>query len=194
MKSSVKIGIVAATVVAVLIIVVVVLLLSDREDSSNDDPAASDDTSETTVEPSPTATTPTEPPETLEPEASLTEPQDLADGGDVRVTLIESVTSQAEIPGETSGPAIRVTIEVTAGDEAVELGRVVVNAYYGDELTPAIAVSGPGVKAFVGTLEPGESFEGVQVFNIPPGERDNVTIEFGYGGSPKMLKFQGSVA
>ena len=112
----------------------------------------------------------------------------------MRIASIASVTSQAEIPGEVVGPAIQVTLEVEAGKQAVDLNRVVVNAYYGKDLTPAIPASGPGVRDFSGSIEPGKKAVGIQVFNIPKAERGEVTIEFIYGGSLKPLKFQGSVS
>ena len=143
---------------------------------------------------SPTPAVSTAPPKKLSPEASLTQPAKLSAGGDVRITSIEGVTSKAEIPGEVAGPAIRVTLKITAGSEAIDPGRVVVNAYFGDAKTPAIAASGPGVKVVSGKLKAGASANTVLVFNVPRAERDNVVIEFIYPGSLKSLKFQGSVS
>lgn len=163
----------------------------------SDDQGGAGSSNETTAIPQPnetTASVATEKPTKLAPAAALTETREISDGGEVRISSIESVTSQAQIPGEVVGPALRVSVRIEAGDEAIDLSRVVVNAYYGKDLTPAIEASGPGVKPVSGTLKPGKNVTGVFVFNVPAEERGSVTVEFIHGGSVKPLKFQGSVS
>lgn len=191
MERSVKIAI--GLVIAVIAVLVVVFLVSSNDDDDADTPT-SQATSETENPEEPTPSVSPEKPKKLKPAAELTEPRELTAGGGVKIVQIESVTSDASVPGEVSAPAIRVTLEVTAGDKAIDLGGVVVNAYYGKDETPAVAVSGPGVKQFSGKLKTGKSAQAVQVFNVPREERKNVTIEFIYPDSLKSLKFQGSVS
>ena len=142
----------------------------------------------------PTATTTTQPPKELEPTGKLTQPQSINEDGEVRIVSIEAVSSEATIPGEITGPAIRVTVELSAGDESLDLTGVVINAYYGKDLAPAITASGPGVKIPTGKLKAGKVTRVTQVFNVPAKERGNVTIEVVHPRSLKSLKFQGSVA
>lgn len=192
MKRSAQISIIVGIVLAFVLAIVLALYLKDKDPGeSNAQPGLTAATPEPTE---PTASVETEAPKKLEPSGSLVDPQTLGTDARVQITSIESVTSEAKIPGEVSGPAIRVTIEVTARDEDMNLGLTVVNVYYGKDLTPAITASGPGAKDFEGSLKAGDSYKGVQVFNVPRDQRDKVTVEFILDGSEKPLRFQGSVS
>lgn len=147
----------------------------------------------TQVTESPTETEPTEPPRDLEPEEAMTETREFEAGASVRVTGFEAVTSQAAGPGEVSGPAIRVSVELTAGEEPIDLAGVLVNAYYGADLTPADLVARPGGQPFEGTIAAREATEGVYVFNVPVAERGDVTIEFIHPADTEPLTWRGSV-
>lgn len=195
-KSKTRVVVVFAAAAGVLALVIfgIATLFFGDDDAVSGTPSATSQTAgagETTPSIAPEKT---EKPKKLKPEATLTEAREITHGGDVRITSIESVTSQARIPGEIVGPAIRVTMQIDAGTKPVDLSRVVVNAYFGKKKTPAIEALGPGVKLFSGELQPGKSTSGVFVFNVPKPERDAVTIEFIHGGSLKPLIFQGSVS
>lgn len=196
LKSKARVAVVFAAAAGVLALVIfgIATLFFGGDDTVSDTPNATDQTpaaGETTPSVAPEKT---EKPKKLKPEATLTDTREISHGGDVRITSIESVTSEARIPGEIVGPAIRVTVQIDAGAKPVDLSRVVVNAYFGKKNTPAIEAMGPGVKLFSGELQAGKSRTGVFVFNIPKSERGAVTIEFIHGGSRKPLMFQGAVS
>ena len=106
---------------------------------------------------------------------------ELSDGATARITKIEKVQSQGELPGETSAPALRFTVEATAGSEPLNLATVVVS------------ISGPGGKPFGGSLASGKSAKAVYIFNIPVAERDNVAVEFSWSGKEKPVVLSGNV-
>lgn len=177
-----------AVVVAVVIALGVGWLVTSRDSSDQaDEPAYTPST--TQASPSETQeSTPTPAPRTVQPKPAakgrpITSRVPLEDGATAVVTKVESVRSRAELPGEVAAPAVRLTVKATGGDEAIDLSKVVVNAYYGPDRTPAISMTEPGGKPFEGTLAAGRSANGVFVFNVPPAERDQVFVEFSW--SPK---------
>lgn len=183
-----------AVLAGALAVVVVIALgvgwLVASGDSS--DSAGEPQYTPSTTQASPPATekksTATPAPRTVRPKPAakgrpLTSRVPLEKGASAVVTKVETVRSRSELPGEVAAPAVRLTVKATAGDEAIELSKVVVNAYYGPDRTPAISMSEPGGKPFAGTLAAGRSADGVFVFNVPRAERDQVYVEFSW--SPK---------
>ncbi|TXJ04381.1 MAG: hypothetical protein E6Q27_08255 [Aeromicrobium sp.] len=184
MKSRLALGV--AVVLPVVFVFWLVFTGNDTSQEGDPDPIP--------AQSNPTATATVQPPKELEPTGKLTQSQSIDENGDVRIISVEAVTSEATIPGEIAGPAIRVTVELSSGDESLDLAGVVLNAYYGKDLTPAITASGPGVKQPTGKLKAGKVTRVTQVFNVPTAERGDVTIEVIHPRSLKSLKFQGSVA
>jgi hypothetical protein len=113
-------------------------------------------------------------------------------GARAQITGIKSVTSEAVGPGEISGPAIQVTMRISAGNKKVDLADVVVNGYYGSRRTPAVPVMRPGGKPFTGVVEAGEDATGVYVFNVPKNARPEITIELFFSASAPPVLFTGS--
>jgi len=191
-RSKPKPALLAGAVVVLAVLALAVWWLvgsSDSDDSSAEPqytpatPAASSaaPSEPTTATPAPKVVTP----KTAGPRSRpLTDEVRLAGGATAEVTKVERVRSEANLPGEVSAPALRFTVRATAGDEALDLSRVVVNAYYGPDRTPAIAITEPGGRPFEGSLRAGRSATGVFVFNVPPRERDRVQLEFSW--SPKQ--------
>ena len=146
MTGSKKIAIVLAAIAAIAIGIGFFMFFSEKADKP-DSTEVTAGTPEVTA--SPTANVPSTSPEPPK-DAKLTETQDLQGGGGVRIASIASVTSQAEIPGEVVGPAIQVTLEVEAGKQAVDLNRVVVNAYYGKTSRLRFQPRAPALETFRG--------------------------------------------
>ncbi len=75
------------------------------------------------------------------------------DGVTVRLAQVEHVEGEAVAAGETSGPAVRLTVEVTNGTDApLDLSYAVVNAYTGEDRAPAGRLVQPGGQPFEGEL------------------------------------------
>jgi cytoskeletal protein RodZ len=142
----------------------------------------------------PIATAPVTPASTAPPvEVSLDEGADLG-AVDVEITQIESVEGEARGVGERSGPSLRITLALTnSTSEPVATDLALVNLYYGEELTPATELSGPGVEMFPSTAGAGETVTGRLVFLVPEDERDHVVIEFTYSTEAPKALFSGAV-
>jgi len=187
----------AAAVAAVLGLILVWALNSSSGDkeAKPEPTAASNQTSGPTPKSTPTTAPPTQ--VTAKPvgkNPDLDSPVKLSDGATAKIVKIEKVQSQGELPGEISAPALRFTVETTAGSEALNLATVVVNAYYGPEKIPAVSISGPGGKPFGGSLASGKTAKGVYIFNIPVAERDNVSVEFNWSPKAKPVILSGNVS
>jgi hypothetical protein len=124
--------------------------------------------------------------------APLDEKASLETGVAVEVSEIESVRGEARGPGEVAGPAVRVSIEVTnATEDGVQMDLALVNVYYGDDRTPASALSGPGLSPLPPTVGPGASAEGAYVFSVPEDRRDLLTVECSYSAEAPTVIFSG---
>lgn len=107
---------------------------------------------------------------------------------------IESVSGEASAPGETSGPAVRITARIENGsDEDLSLRYAVVNAYYGADRNPAPPIMQPGGDPFSGTIRAGASAEGVYLFSIPSDARETVTVAVDYLPGESTAIFSGPV-
>ncbi|MFB4354655.1 hypothetical protein RAC69_15980 [Microbacterium sp. LS_15] len=158
---------------------------SATEDAAQDgDPAA-----EPTPDPSATS-------ETM-PELAPVSPDDPADNGEgltARIVKMAAVEGEAVQAGEIGGPAVQFTLELTNDtDAAVDLGFIAVNAYIGDDRTPAGGLVRPGGAPFEGTLEPGKTAQGVYVYTIPEAQRGDVTITVDYRAGQPAFVFRGAV-
>lgn len=169
--------------------------------------SSTDETSEATV--ATTAPGPTSPPATLpaSPDSLVTVPDgtiavaepidtdelgDFGTGVTAEIARLEAVDGVAELPGEISGPAIRVTVRLTNGSAgALDLARVQVDLNSGADRAPGIALGEPGGAPFTGTLEPGRSAEGVYVYGVPLDRRDQVQILVLYSVDAPMMVFEG---
>lgn len=181
--------------------VVAIAVSSSGDDSpsaaTTPTPAASQPVTAPSTTPAPAGGTatptpaPTAPPKPSKP-VGLDKSAPIVNGAEARVEKITSVKSVAETPGEISGPAIQVTMRITAGDKRVNLNDVVVNGYYGSDLTPAISVMKPGGKPFKGTLSAGDKATGVYVFNVPANQRGDVTFELFFSATEAPALFTGS--
>ncbi|MET7135483.1 hypothetical protein SAMN05518682_3521 [Cellulosimicrobium aquatile] len=117
------------------------------------------------------------------------------DGVTVRLAQVEHVEGEAVAAGETSGPAVRLTVEVTNGTDApLDLSYAVVNAYTGEDRAPAGRLVQPGGRPFEGELAPGESGTGVVLFSIPDADRDDVTVAVEYAPGTSTVVFRGDLS
>jgi hypothetical protein len=124
--------------------------------------------------------------------APIDDTASLGNGVDVRVSEVESVQGDAKGPGEISGPAVRVSVEVrNTSDEEVAMDLALVNVYYGKDKTPASALSGPGLAPLSGSIPAGKSATGAYVFSVPEDQREQLTVEFSYSTDAPTVIFSG---
>ncbi|MCR2814206.1 DUF4352 domain-containing protein [Microbacterium sp. zg.Y1090] len=119
----------------------------------------------------------------------------VTDGVTASVTGIESVTGEAKLPGEISGPALRVTAEIANDtDAAIDLTTTVVTVYYGDDLLQASPVSLPEGSPFPRSVAPGEKASGTFVFEVPEDQRGRVRVEVDLVVTEPIVAFEGSLS
>jgi len=131
--------------------------------------------------------------ETLPP-AELTEPVALDGGPLVSVSSIQSVTGEAVLPGEVSGPAVRIAVDVkNTTEKPIELAAAIVTLYTGNDDLQASPVSKPAGKAFPAEVAPGEVARGAFVFELPKNQRDGVRVEVDLSLSEPLIAFEGDI-
>lgn len=157
------------------------------------DPTSGPSPTETPVLPPSSTDAPTAPvPETTSPPVALDETASFGTGVTARLTAVESVDGEASGVGEVAGPAVRVTVELHNGtSEALALNKVIVDVFAGADLAPGEPLSGPGIRWFEGTLEPGGDATGVYVFGVPADRRDQVQVKVSYDPLAPTVLFEG---
>lgn len=168
---------------------------ADPEDAEPRPTLDADGTPRPTPEPGQTAPSPVETPEDLPKpvRAALGAPADLGNGVRVRVSDIAGVEGVGRGPGESSGPALRVSVSVSnESDEALGMLSSVVGLSYGPRGTPADDLAGPGAQGFPELIRPGASAEGRFVFRVPPSERSEIVVEFRYSTEAPEVVFRGA--
>lgn len=104
----------------------------------------------------------------------VTTPSDLT----VTVDAVTAVTAGTNLPGEISGPAIRVDVTVRNGgaDSANLAGSNVTTTYGGDEMIPAISVGDPAAETWPATLAANSAATGVFFFSVPTENAGEVRV------------------
>jgi hypothetical protein len=122
------------------------------------------------------------------------QPSDNGEGLVAEITAMKAVQGEAVQAGEIAGPAVQFTLRLTNDtDAAIDLGLIAVNAYIGEGLTPAGGLVKPGAAPFEGTLDIGDSTDGVYVYSIPEGQRGDVTLTLDYRAGQPAFVFRGKV-
>lgn len=117
---------------------------------------------------------------------------DFGTGVTAEIVTIEAVEGIAQLPGEISGPALRVRVRlVNDSGDVVNLSRVLVDVTYGPNRTPGLALGEPGAEPFIGELADGRTAEGVYVFGVPAEERGQVQVYVSYDVDAPILVFEG---
>lgn len=186
--------------VAVVAIVGVVWVLVATSQSDAGQPVATTSPSGGASATATEAPEPSSPSATDEPSARETsapveldgEQEPLA-GVSVRLVSIESVTGEAVLPGEVTGPALRVTVEArNSTDARIETPAVVVNLYYGPERIAGNPFMQPGGKPFPPSVPADGTSRGVFVFDVPESERNDLLIEVDLLFESTVVLFEGA--
>lgn len=202
--------------VLVVVVVLVVVWLANRSDdssspsSSGSSASPSPDSSTNpgaTLSPSPSATTGgssgVSPSPSVDPSDAMNPakpqqvrfPQTAQPAKDVSlaITKVEAITGKGRIPGEISGPALRVSLTAT-NDTArrIAVNTTVANLYYGADSRPASPLVQSGAKPFPAAIKPGQQATGVFVFTVPKSDRAKLRIEVVLGQRFRVVNFNGS--
>jgi hypothetical protein len=129
------------------------------------------------------------------PPVALAEPSTYGNGVDARLVSIEAFDARAQGPGEVSGPALAVTVELTnAGTDPVSLATVAVNLYFGRDGTPAVRVTDRTGTPLRGELAAGKSARATYAFTVPAEQRDIVAVAVSYLDGSGTAVFSGAVS
>jgi hypothetical protein len=127
------------------------------------------------------------------PPVPLTEDVAPVPGLVVSIDTLESVTGEAQGPGEVGGPALRFTLTLrNDGDTPVSLESTLVTVYSGPDQMPAQDLLGPGGVPLPGEIAPGATVTGVFVFTVPLENRDQVKIGVDYTVGVPIVVFEGA--
>jgi hypothetical protein len=125
--------------------------------------------------------------------AELDSAVDFGTGVVAAVTDVEAVEVVGRLPGERSGPGVRISIEVTNGsDEQISLDFVTVDLI-NSEGASAIPVEEETPRTFSGSLEPGASAVGVYQFFIPSEQRASAFLTVNYASDQPTALFSGDL-
>ena len=124
------------------------------------------------------------------PPVPLDQPAQVGPGLEVRIGDVEAVEVTGRGPGQVSGPAVAVTVEVAnAGAAALDVAGLAVSLAYAD--TEAGPVDGPPADPVAGPVPAGADVSGTYVFLVPEDQRAAVTVRVGLASQPVVV-FTGS--
>lgn len=113
---------------------------------------------------------------------------------DVEVSLksVTSIEAKGRGPGEVSGPALRVRVEVkNDSDASIGLDSTVVNLTAADG-SPGSMMTGPPADPLSGRLRPGRTKTGTYVFAVDKDQRNPVTVEVSIDPDHPSVEFEGN--
>lgn len=129
------------------------------------------------------------------PPVALAEPSTFGNGVSARLVSIGAFDARAQGPGEISGPALAVTVELTnSGTTAVSVDTAAVNVYFGANGTPAVRMTDGTGTSLRGSLAAGDSARATYAFAVPADQRDTVTVAVSYLDGSGTAVFSGAVS
>lgn len=131
-------------------------------------------------------------PVTTQPAVPLTEEAETGTGVAVSLTSIDQITAEAQLPGEITGPGLKITISVTNSSAApIDLSNVVVDVQ-DSAGTPTLPMTGEPAAPFTGSLAPGATASGVYVVALNTGYQDPASVSFSFSADAPVLLFVGN--
>jgi hypothetical protein len=116
-------------------------------------------------------------------------------GGQITARLadVKAIDAQAKVPGEISGPAVAITVEIdNASPNAVGLDSVSVDVQ-GAGGVPTSPITTDPASPLSGVLMPGDKKSGVYVFSVPADSRSDVSVTVLYSADAPVALFTGNV-
>lgn len=131
-----------------------------------------------------------------QPEADPVPLESPASVADAQVRLgVEAVNVEATVPGEVSGPAVRVRVTATAGSTALDLSGASVTVTYGQDSAPAVMLtSDEQSQTLPDSVAAGAEATGVYDFAVPEGARDQVVVRVYLNSQEPVAVFSGAVS
>ncbi len=116
---------------------------------------------------------------------------DFGTGITAHLVSVASINAKAIGPGEVSGPAVSLKIQLANGSsEPVSLDAVTVNVTDSTG-APGLDMHGTETKPFSGVLAAGRTSDGVYVFTVPLEHRNPITVSVSYSAGTPVVQFIG---
>lgn len=136
--------------------------------------------------------------EAPEPVAEETVPLDeAADFGDSvtgRVVALERFTAEGGVPGEPTGDAVRVTVEITnSGRSPVDTKGATITATFGEGALPGAELEMDSSGEFPDIIRPGASVTVVRAFAIPSDSGSLIRVSLDLLAGKPVVGFEGVV-
>lgn len=110
----------------------------------------------------------------------------------IRVVRMESITARAQMPGEVSGPAVAVAVELTNNSRTPLDASGVLVTLLDARKAPGSEMSAAPNRPMSGQLAPGGKASGVYVFAVPTDARGAVTIYVTLPSASPVVAFTGA--
>jgi len=118
-----------------------------------------------------------------------------ANGVTARLVSVGAFDARAQHPGEISGPALAVTVELTnEGTTPASLDTVAVSVFAGADAAPAAPIADGATAPLSGRLDAGSSARATYTFTVPTGSRDVLAVTVSYGDGGGTAIFSGSAS
>lgn len=123
----------------------------------------------------------------------LKKPAHVGAGVTEHIVSIKSIHAAAQGPGEVSGPALKIVIQVSNDTNSpIDLSTALMTVSDA-EGTPGVEMSLNGSAPLRGELPANGHVQGTYVFTLPPTHRDPVTVNFSYSSAAPVTLFTGTV-
>jgi hypothetical protein len=122
---------------------------------------------------------------------AITAPADFGNGVSAAVLSAKLAEAVAVRPGEISGPAVQLSVQVTNASKAVvSLANVTLNAQDAAG-TPFVQMYSPPAAPFAGSVTPGAKASATYVYELPSGYRNPLTLSLSYSTTAPVVVFVG---
>ncbi|GAA4359803.1 hypothetical protein [Angustibacter luteus] len=116
-------------------------------------------------------------------------------GVTVHVSSVKAVTVKGRGPGELSGSAVAITLQLHNGTPTtLDLGNAVVTASYGKAATPAVDSSSPPSKPWTGSVKAGQDASATYVWLVPKSSRGSVELNVSYDPTKPVVLLRGDAS
>lgn len=122
---------------------------------------------------------------------TLNDPSEVGDGVTISLAKVETVTVEANGPGEIAGTALAVTVEVANDSgKSLDVGSSSVTLLDGAGAAGMATMAEPAAP-LEGSVDSGKSVTGVYVFGMGDAVTNPVTVTVSYGPGAPVAVFQG---
>lgn len=126
---------------------------------------------------------------------SMRSTAEFGNGVVAKVAAVTPVDIEAKLPGETSGPGVKVTVELSNGsDGPIDLSNVTADLIDAEGESMVRVDSDARHSEFASPVSPGAASSATYLFRIAPEHRNDVFLTIKYSTPTPTVIFAGSVA